>query len=611
MKLKLIFLLLFSTSLSAQQIEIFEQFNGRYDYTAIGNTLNPFENNLVDDFCNTLAASSATLNLNQENTISAAYLFWAGSGQGDQTVTLNNQNFTAETTHNVSFNDLTYGELPYFSCTKDITDFVINQGNTTYTLSNLDISNTLANNPGYCNNRTNFAGWSIYIIYENINLPLNQVSLFVGLDIINRNVQEKEIIIDNLNVLDNEGAKIGFLAWEGDNALNYGESLSINNNILSNPPLNNATNAFNGTNTFINSSTFYNGDLDVYNIENNINIGDTQASIKLTTGAVVNGQLRADLIILNNIITVLNSQLPDGTVTINNYNKTCNSSTILVNFNINNFNCTDVLPINTPIAFYGDNILLAQYQTNQILDIGETINYTTEINIPTTLDLDFELTIIIDDSGSGVGTVNEISEINNSATTQIDLFPISETLQLENLESCNLGLNVAIYNLEDAITQEVYQNYLNFSYFENLSDLNTNTNQILDYTNYQLNPLITSTIYVKAFKTSCFDILTITLNSINCVPETPGNLGISPNNDGLNDILNIPGVNNIYLKHELLIYNRYGTLVFIGNNNLRWNGTSNNGTNKNKLLPTGTYFYVVKLNEANLKPIIGYIYLNK
>ncbi|MCB0432181.1 MAG: gliding motility-associated C-terminal domain-containing protein, partial [Mangrovimonas sp.] len=112
--------------------------------------------------------------------------------------------------------------LPYFSCYKDITDFIVSNGSITYELSNLDISNALATNPGYCNNRTNFAGWSIYVIYQDDNLPLNQVSLFQGLEIINRLVPEKTIVLDNLNVLDNENAKLGFLAWEGDNALNYG-----------------------------------------------------------------------------------------------------------------------------------------------------------------------------------------------------------------------------------------------------------------------------------------------------------------------------------------------------------------------------------------------------
>jgi gliding motility-associated-like protein len=603
MKLKLAFLLLFSLLANAQEIEIYDQFNGRFDYTAIGNTLNQFENNLLQSFCETLPSSNATLNIDPSNTITAAYLFWAGSGIGDNDVRLNDQLFQAENIYNVIYNDPNWGELTYFSAVTDITDFIISQGNINYKLSDLDISQTLQDNPGYCGNRTNFAGWSIYVVYENSSLPLNQVSLFVGLDIINREIQEKEIIIDNLNVLDNDDAKIGFLAWEGDNALNFGESLSINGNILSSPPLNLETNAFNGTNSFTNSTQFYNCDLDVYNIENNISIGDTQAIIRLTT--------QADLIILNNIITVLNSQLPDGTITINDYEKYCDSNIITIDYNVNNFNCTDPLPINTPIAIYADNVLIGQYQTDVTLEIGETVNYTSLLNIPSTIPLDFELSIVIDDNGFGISTVNEISEINNSNSTPIVLFPKPETIPLEFIEACNTGLNSAIFNLETSITPDIQEDYLSLSYFENMNDLNNNLNQILDYTNYQLSNTNTALIYIKAEKNPCFNILTIQLNIINCEPEIPVNMGISPNNDGLNDILNIPGLYNVFYNHELLIYNRYGTLIFIGNNNLKWNGTSNRGINNGKVLPIGTYYYVLKLNESDIKPITGYVYLNK
>ncbi|MBD10525.1 MAG: hypothetical protein CMC68_07270 [Flavobacteriaceae bacterium] len=320
--------------LSAQDISLFEQFNGRYDYTAIGNTLNQAENNIDQSFCSLLESSSANLSLDTDNQIIKAYLYWAGSGFGDTEVTLNGTPISSEEIYTVTYSDVFNGQLEYFSCYADITDLVLNDGNGTYVFSDMDISADLMSNPGYCNNRTNFGGWSIYVIYQNDNLPLNQVNLYQGLEIINRNVQEKEIILNNIDVIDNEGAKIGFLAWEGDNSLNYGESLSINDNIISNPPLNLAGNAFNGTNTFANSTTFYNADLDVYDLENNISIGDTSVSIKLTTGGInENGGFSADLIILNNIITVLNSQLPDATIEVNDYIVNCGNNSIEFRFN--------------------------------------------------------------------------------------------------------------------------------------------------------------------------------------------------------------------------------------------------------------------------------------
>ena len=59
-------------------------------------------------------------------------------------------------------------------------------------------------------------------------------------------------------------AKIGFTAWEGDSNLAVNETLRVNGNIISNPPLNPEENAFNGTNSFTGSSQLYNMDLDFY-----------------------------------------------------------------------------------------------------------------------------------------------------------------------------------------------------------------------------------------------------------------------------------------------------------------------------------------------------------
>jgi hypothetical protein len=49
-------------------------------------------------------------------------------------------------------------------------------------------------------------------------------------------------------------------------------------------------------------------DLDVYNIQNNIKIGDTSAKIQLTSGQ--------DFVMINSIVTKLNSQLPDATIAL-------------------------------------------------------------------------------------------------------------------------------------------------------------------------------------------------------------------------------------------------------------------------------------------------------
>ncbi len=78
-----------------QDISLYKQYNGRYDFLFIGNTLNTIENNNIDGYpdppCTILSNSSATLSLNPDDIIENAYLYWAGSGTGDFEVQLNNQ----------------------------------------------------------------------------------------------------------------------------------------------------------------------------------------------------------------------------------------------------------------------------------------------------------------------------------------------------------------------------------------------------------------------------------------------------------------------------------------------------------------------------------------
>jgi gliding motility-associated-like protein len=589
-----------------QEITLFQQFNGRYDYLAFGNTLNPSENNIERDFCDVLPESQADLLLPANTNIVAAYLYWAGSGEGDLEVNLNDVPIVADNTYLVEYNDPTYGILPYFSCYTDITELITSTGNASYTLTNLDISETLANNLGYCGNRTNFAGWVVYVIFEDSQLPLNQVNLFQGLEIINRNVQEKIIVLDNVNVLDNYGAKIGFLAWEGDANLDYGESILINNNIISSPPLNPANNAFNGTNTFTNSNTFYNGDVDVYNIQNNIAIGDTSVEIKLTTGDYdIFGNLQADLIIINNIITVLNSQLPDATIQINNINLECANRQVIIDYTVFNVNSTEVLPANVPIAIYADNELIATTYTIAQIEIGASENGQITVSIPENLPDNVIITMVIDDTGNGTGIIIELNELNNGTSQDIQLLEIPIN-PLEPLTNCDEGYNKAYFDLT-LVLDQIETNGMPTSYFVTLEDLQTDTNEISNSSYYE-NSSSPQTIYLKVESTPCYYVYYFDLLVENCPPVVPQ--VFTPNNDGYNDWFNIQGLYNIFENHKLLIYNRYGTLIFEGDNNHPWLGISNKGlTNKGRNLPTGTYFYVLNLNDSQYKTLTGWVYL--
>ena len=84
--------------------------------------------------------------------------------------------------------------------------------------------------------------------------------------------------------------------------------------------------------------------------------------------------------------------------------------------------------------------------------------------------------------------------------------------------------------------------------------------------------------------------------------------GFSPNDDGVNDVFFIEGVEN-YPDNELNIFNRWGNEVYYEQGYLNtWDGTWNG-----KLLPDGTYFYVFGYKNENGEVIeqSGYVQIHR
>src|SRR5690606_14294774 len=187
----------------------------------------------ADSQCYVLSQSSATLNLSPTQEIVAAYLYWAGSGslsEGDLDVKLNGIDMVVDRTFTT-----TLATKPVYGAFSDITALVQTTGNGTYTFSDFDLSGVI-NSLEYCNNGTNFGGWSILIIYTEPDLTNNLVNIYDGFERVDSGNQDLLIELTNLNVLHLVGNKIAFLAWEGDAPLAYNETLKINGSLISNPP---------------------------------------------------------------------------------------------------------------------------------------------------------------------------------------------------------------------------------------------------------------------------------------------------------------------------------------------------------------------------------------
>jgi len=81
---------------------------------------------------------------------------------------------------------------------------------------------------------------------------------------------------------------------------------------------------------------------------------------------------------------------------------------------------------------------------------------------------------------------------------------------------------------------------------------------------------------------------------------TPPNT-FTPNGDGINDVWLIAGLDT-YPGCSVAVYNRYGLQIFLSKGYTRpWDGTDNG-----KELPTGTYYYVIDLDQHRPK-VAGYV----
>ena len=108
---------------------------------------------------------------------------------------------------------------------------------------------------------------------------------------------------------------------------------------------------------------------------------------------------------------------------------------------------------------------------------------------------------------------------------------------------------------------------------------------------------------------------TINVNS-DCVPCGRNQIKVSKtvtaNADTINDFFEITGVEYCLYTFEVMIFNRWGDKVYeSANYENTWGGFApNNSVGNSGMLPSGTYYYVIKVNERpEFEPINGFIYL--
>lgn len=512
MKIKLPFfiikylLLIVSLPIYAQQdFELIEQLNGRYDFIFVGNTMNYGENNMQTS-CQIQTSSSATLNLSADDSIKKAYLYWSGSGSGVATVKLNEEYVTADSLYIAN----TLG-LSFFVAHADVTQQLQNTGSGEYSVSELDLNSIISS---YCPNATNYAGWTLIVFYENENLPINQLSLFDGFQYMSGSgngavVGEISITLDNLYVMDNIGAKIGFVAWEGDSTWFLEESLLLNGQKLSDEPLNPENNIFNSTNSVTGSSELYNMDLDIYDAEDYISVGDTTAEVKLTSGQ--------DFVLISTIVTKFNNSHPDATITIETAATQCEDDFIEVFYTVYNNESYNILPANTPIAIYIDGIFVQTTYTQNDIEIDGSESGSVIVNLDGMNTEEIEIVLVVDDQGDGTGIVFEIDENNNhSQPYQLTLLNMPLFNDLEDLISCDQGNQTAVFDFfdyENAVKQNISDIV---SFHTSYQDAFANINTITNTSSYTVQNEFPKEIFVRIDNGNCHSITSFWLEIDNC-----------------------------------------------------------------------------------------------
>jgi gliding motility-associated-like protein len=391
-------------------LNLFQQFNGAYDYTIIGKSHNPYDNiALVPQSCVMQTNSSASLNLAANQTIVGAYLVWSGIGNGaGTTLNLNGNTIIPDLIHVANIHPPTWTPILFFSAVKDITSYVQSFGSGLYQVSNFDLNPLISL---YCSNMNYYSGWNLIVVYSNPTLPNKQLNIYDGfVQMVGTVVNNTTfyIPINNLNVTSTAGAKITYIAYNGSSNLYSGESVKFNNNVLSNAQ-NPANNPFNGTNSFTGSNTSWNMDVDTYAVSNYLNVGDTSALITLNSNPPR---------FISTVITSIQSELPDATISLDSITGQgiCQNHDLTLYYTVYNVNSNDTLLAGTPISVYANNnVLLSTVTLPSNILVGDSLSLSTLVTIPSSISSPFTLNMVVNQNATQLGVYPESNFGNNTS----------------------------------------------------------------------------------------------------------------------------------------------------------------------------------------------------
>lgn len=199
------------------------------------------------------------------------------------------------------------------------------------------------------------------------------------------------------------------------------------------------------------------------------------------------------------------------------------------------------------------------------------------------------------DAGSGFSSYEWTKDNEPTIIFNQQIFPVSEvgkyTVRVTNAFNCENTVSINVtkaviatitgVQIVNSTATVLLSNSGNFEYsLDNLVWQDSNIFPNLPNGNY--------TVFVRT-KLGCI------IGSANFSIFSVANV-FTPDADGINDIWKIDGLEN-YPNSEVQVYDRFGNMVLqkIINGTFEWNGTFNS-----RKLPTGNYWYVVKVSDGRL-----------
>ena len=227
------------------------------------------------------------------------------------------------------------------------------------------------------------------------------------------------------------------------------------------------------------------------------------------------------------------------------------------------------------------------------------LNPKPVVNLPANAEFCKGLSVNLD-AGSGFKSYVWTKEGTPTPISNAQILNVSEvgkyTVEVTNNSDCK---NTSSTQVNQSILANILKVEITNNDAKVLLSANGDFVYSLDNSNWQNNPEFPNlnngsyTVYVKTKLGCIIGEMNFTIFDI---PNT-----FTPNSDGINDTWKITGMEN-YPNSEITILDRFGTAVLKKyiNGTFEWNGQFNG-----RILPTGTYWYVLKVSDGRI--LQGYV----